>query len=99
MTSAGSNHPHRDCTGARLVDMAHVGLGTPLLKLPLLAATAAGIHAGFTPPRPPPAVEERKTFAETKGTEVLPTVGSWGLVPFKVSVLIIVSAEDLTVEH
>lgn len=56
-----------------------------LLKIPLLLATASGITVGFTPPRPPPKEDERKTYEKAANGEALPTVGSYGLVPFKVS--------------
>lgn len=60
-------------------------LSTPLLKIPLLFATVRAIHIGFTPPQPPPDNEERSTYSASDKREALPTVGSWGLVPFKVS--------------
>ena len=59
---------------------------TPLLRIPLLLATARGISVGFTPPRAAPEEEERQAFNAANG-EALPTVGSYALVPFKVRAL------------
>lgn len=68
-----------------MTNAAAVVLSTPLLKIPLLITTARAVHLGFTPPQPPPENEERRTYSASDKREALPTVGSWGLVPFKVS--------------